>query len=124
MKKAFKIILCSILAVILIVAGFCIYGAWDYTRRCVKITPKNHISTIEVGKEYSIEDFFLIEREKNTDGRVIAVCWADGSSDNISVDENGHFVVSEGSGSLTISLSDRNHNSPEAADGSVKVLVG
>ena len=35
----------------------------NYTRRCVKVTPKDDLPVIELNKTYSIEDFFIIERE-------------------------------------------------------------
>ena len=119
MKKSTIVI---VIAVVLFV-GLGVYLANDYTRRCVKITPKKDISEIEVDKTYSIEDFFLIEREKNTDERIIGITWADGSSDNIEIDKDGHFTVTKGFGPLTVSLTDRNSDSPESTRASVTVTV-
>ncbi|MCR5057291.1 MAG: hypothetical protein K6A81_01555 [Clostridiales bacterium] len=123
MKRALKTILSILLVIILVIIGFAIYGAVNYTKRCVKVTPKDDISVIELNKTYSIEDFFTIEREKSPDGRTIDIHWENGSKDNIVIDKDGNFTVTEGSGKLTIRLSDRNPNSPEAADGSVTVTV-
>lgn len=122
MKKSHKACLFVVIAVVLFV-GLGLYLAHDYTRRCVKITPKTEISEIEVGKTYSIEDFFLIEREKNTDERIIRITWSDGSSDNIEIGEDGRFTVTEGYGILVISLDDRNADSPESTEASVSVTV-
>lgn len=123
MKSALKTILSILLVIILVIIGFAIYGAVNYTKRCVKVTPKEDISVIELNKTYSIEDFFIIEREKSPAGRTIDIHWENGSKDNIVIDKDGNFTVTEGSGRLTIRLSDRNPNSPEAADGSVTVTV-
>ena len=112
MKKSHKACLFVVIAVVLFV-GLGLYLALDYTRRCVKITPKTEISEIEVGKTYSIEDFF----------RIIRITWADGSSDNIEIGEDGRFTVTEGSGILVISLDDRNADSPESTEASVSVTV-
>ena len=122
MKKSHKACLLVVIAVVLFV-GLGLYLALDYTRRCVKITPKTEISEIEVGKTYSIEDFFLIEREKNTDERIIRITWADGSSDNIEIGEDGRFTVTDGYGILVISLDDRNIDSPESTEASITVTV-
>ena len=121
--KALKPILCTILVLILAFAGFSIYSAWNYTRRCVRISPKQDIRSIEIGKTYSIEDFFSIEREKSTDNRVISIFWENGSLDNIDLQKDGSFTVTEGTGNLTISLTDRNPDSPEDTSESVTVPV-
>lgn len=124
MKGKRKKVLLLVIALIALFFGVCVYFAQDYTRRCVKVTPKKDVTAIEVGKKYSVEDFFLIEREKDTDGRVLSVTWRDGSTENIKTEENSYFTVSEGSGTLTITLSCRNHDSPEASDASLTVTVG
>ncbi len=121
--KTRKTILCCILVLILAFAGFSIYSAWNYTRRCVRISPKNDIRSIEIGRTYTIEDFFSIEREKSTDNRVISIHWENGTTDNIDLQKDGSFTVTEGSGNLTISLSDRNPDSPEDTSESVTVPV-
>ena len=84
---------------------------------------KNDIPVIELDKTYRIEDFFLIEREKSEHRRIITISWEDGSKDNINIDQDGNFTVTEGSGKLIISLSDWNHDSPEGAQASVTVTV-
>ena len=124
MKGKRKKVLLLMIALIALFFGVGVYFAQDYIRRCVKVTPKKDVTAIEVGKKYSVEDFFLIEREKDTDGRVLSVTWKDGSTDNIKTEENSYFTVSEGSGTLTITLSCRNHDSPEASDASLTVTVG
>lgn len=123
MKSALKTILSILLVIILVIIGFAIYGAIDYTRRCVYVKPKDDLPVIELNKTYSIEDFFTIKNEKSTAGRTVYIHWENGSEDNIVIDKDGNFTVTEGSGKLTIRLSDRNPNSPEAADGSVTVAV-
>ena len=123
MKKKSKVILFAVLIAVLLFGGLCVYLATDYTRRCVRLTPKNDILVVEVGKTYGIEEFFKIEKEKNTKGRIIEILWEDGSTENIVIDEDGHFTITGGTGTLIISLRDRNSDSPEESSASVTVTV-
>ena len=123
MKKKSKVILFAVLIAVLLFGGLCVYLATDYTRRCVWLTPKNDISVVEVGKTYGIEEFFKIENEKNTNGRIIVILWKDGSTENIVIGEDGHFTITGGAGTLIISLRDRNSDSPEESRASVTVIV-
>lgn len=123
MKNTRKTILCVVIAVVFVFGCLCVYFAVDYTRRCVKITPKNDITVVQTGKTYNIEQFFDIEREKDTTGRIVEVFWNDGSSENIKIDDAGSFTVTEGTGTLTVSLRDRNADSPEESEETVTVTV-
>ena len=69
MKRA---IIAIILGFAILVSAFgiyAVYGCFDYVNRCVSITPRDNIKAVEMNKLYSIEDFFLIEREKDTSNR-------------------------------------------------------
>ena len=126
MIKAFKLFI-DILAV-LICIGFvfsliCLFGAMDYTRRCVFIEPRKEVKVIEAGKTYNIEYFFDIRKEDGTGDREISVYWDDYSKDNIEVDRAGNITVTAGSGNLVIALRGRNKNSPEEAGAEIRVAV-
>ena len=118
-----KKIVFTVLAVIVLFGGLCAYMAYDYNRRCVRITPRKDLPEVETGKTYGIEDFFLIENEKDTRRRAVGVVWEDGSSNHIVIEEDGHFTVLRGRGTLIISLTDQNSDSPEPTRASVQVSV-
>ncbi len=129
MKSVFKVLKALLISFVLIVVAFgilCVIGCLDYVNRCVKITPRDNIKAVEMNKLYSIEDFFLIEREEDISRRKIDIRWEEGSSgsnSDIRIKENGQFTVTGGTGILSISLEDRNHNSPEGSYKSVKLPV-
>ena len=123
MKRA---IIAIILGFAILVSAFgiyAVYGCFDYVNRCVSITPRDNIKAVEMNKLYSIEDFFLIEREKDTGNRVIDIIWEGGSHENICVMENGLFSVTGGTGYLCIYLEDRNNDSPERSYKDIKLPV-
>ena len=123
MKRA---IIAIILGFAILVSAFgiyAVYGCFDYVNRCVSITPRDNIKAVEMNKLYSIEDFFLIEREKDTGNRVIDIIWEGGSHENICVMENGLFRVTGGTGYLCIYLEDRNNDSPERSYKDIKLPV-
>ena len=123
MKRA---IIAIILGFAILVSAFgiyAVYGCFDYVNRCVSITPRDNIKAVEMNKLYSIEDFFLIEREKDTSNRVVGIMWEDGSHENICVMENGLFRVTGGTGYLGIYLEDRNNDSPERSYKDIKLPV-
>ena len=119
-------IIAIILGFAILVSAFgiyAVYGCFDYVNRCVSITPRDNIKAVETNKLYSIEDFFLIEREKDTSNRVVGIMWEDGSHENICVMENGLFRVTGGTGYLCIYLEDRNNDSPERSYKDIKLPV-
>lgn len=123
MKRA---IIAIILGFAILVSAFgiyAVYGCFDYVNRCVSITPRDNIKAVEMNKLYSIEDFFLIEREKDTGNRVIDIIWEGGSHENICVMENGLFSVTGGTGYLCIYLEDWNNDSPERSYKDIKLPV-
>ena len=123
MKRA---IIAIILGFAILVSAFgiyAVYGCFDYVNRCVSITPRDNIKAVEMNKLYSIEDFFLIEREKDTGNRVIDIIWEGGSHENICVMENGLFRVTGGTGYLCIYLEDWNNDSPERSYKDIKLPV-
>ena len=123
MKRA---IIAIILGFAILVSAFgiyAVYGCFDYVNRCVSITPRDNIKAVEMNKLYSIEDFFLIEREKDNSNRVVGIMWEDGSHENICVMENGLFRVTGGTGYLCIYLEDRNNDSPERSYKDIKLPV-
>ena len=126
MKNVFKVLKALFLGIFLIVLStgiYAVYGCFDYVNRCVSITPRDNIKTVEMNKLYSIEDFFLIEREKDTGNRVIGISWEDGSRENIRVTDNGLFRVTGGTGYLSIYLQDWNNDSPERSYKEIKLPV-
>lgn len=126
MKNVFKVPKALFLGIFLIVLSigiYAVYGCFDYVNRCVSITPRDNIKAVEMNKLYSIEDFFLIEREKDTGNRVIDIIWEGGSHENICVMENGLFRVTGGTGYLCIYLEDWNNDSPERSYKDIKLPV-
>lgn len=123
MKRAIIAVILGFAILVSVFGIYGVYGCLDYVSRCVKITPRNNIKAVETNKLYSIEDFFLIEREEDKSNRVIDISWEDGSHENISVMDNGLFRVTGGTGYLFIYLEERNHNSPEGAYETVKLPV-
>lgn len=123
MKRVIKAVILGFVLLVLSIGIYAVYGCFDYVYKCVSITPRDNIKAVEMNKLYSIEDFFLIEREKDTSNRVIDISWEDGSRENIYVMENGLFRVTGGTGYLCIYLEDRNNDSPERSYKDIKLPV-
>ena len=123
MKRAIKAVILGFVLLVLSIGIYAVYGCFDYVYKCVSITPRDNIKAVEMNKLYSIEDFFLIEREKDTSNRVIDISWEGGSRENIYVMENGLFRVTGGTGYLCIYLEDRNNDSPERSYKDIKLPV-
>jgi len=123
MKRVIKAVILGFVLLVLSIGIYAVYGCFDYVYKCVSITPRDNIKAVEMNKLYSIEDFFLIEREKDTSNRVIDISWEGGSRENICVMENGLFRVTGGTGYLCIYLEDRNNDSPECSYKDIKLPV-
>lgn len=123
MKRVIKAVILGFVLLVLSIGIYAVYGCFDYVYKCVSITPRDNIKAVEMNKLYSIEDFFLIEREKDTSNRIIDISWEDGSHENIRVMDNGLFRVTGGTGYLFIYLEDRNNDSPERSYKDIKLPV-
>ncbi|MBO4636068.1 MAG: hypothetical protein J5685_02870 [Clostridiales bacterium] len=112
-----------IIVCVLIFGGLMIYGAWDYTHRCVRVTAKEGIEEIEVGRTYDVKELFDTQREKEPATYYLSIA---GDDAVVEISEDNHsFTVVEGSGTVHISFAVMNEDSPEGLSDSMDVtLVG
>lgn len=103
--------------------GLMCYQVWDYIHRCVGVEPRDDAPQIELNKEYSIDDFFEFKRENET---VIFNTQLENYSKDFNYemsDDNRTFTVTEGEGDITIFVSARNDNSPEALSNIITTTI-
>ena len=119
-KKIVLFIISSVLFVMMLFGCLSIYAAFSYVNRTVKAVPKNEITEIELGKTYSVHDFFDFERGDSTMTIYMEVTGS-GITDMTVDEEADTFCINEGSGSVTIGASALNSDSPECNQKTVTV---
>lgn len=120
-KRIFLTIAGIILTIIVIFGGLMIYGAYDYTHRCVRVTAREGIEEIEIGRTYDIKELFDTEREKESAEYILSIA---GDNAVVEISEDDHeFTVIEGSGTVHISFAVMNEDSPECFSGTMDVML-
>lgn len=131
MRKRTKIIIgvmASILSVVVITAVVLVAMAFDYVNKVVRVEPKQLEGPIEVGVEYSVDDFFEYDRADETCEKTMRVGWEDGSLTGITVTGEHTFVIDEVSESLganpvlVVTTVASNSDSPEDGSGMVRIM--
>ncbi|MBR3469309.1 MAG: hypothetical protein IKH28_06405 [Lachnospiraceae bacterium] len=127
MKERVRIIW-AIVIIVALVFAIKVFGLMLVLKgfeKCVKITPKNAIETVELNKAYTIEDFFLVENEQPGARRQIYVTAITGQHTmfkEIEVKKDGSFTVTEGPGTLHIRFYSTNPDT-EPTDSEVEIPI-
>ena len=100
-----------LIMVIFVFGAMCVYGALDYVRRCVDVDPRD-VSSIEIGRLYSVHDIYEIKTAKDNAHYDLYIYGDDVTYETF--DGEKSFKITGGTGTVHISLSVLNDDSPEA----------
>lgn len=113
-------IFCAILLVFFAFGALCFHGALDYVNKCVSVHSRD-VTSIEVGRLYSVNELFLIERAKDNASYDLHI-----SGDNVTYEvfsDPRLFRITGGTGKVNIYLSVMNDDSPESRQAEIALTI-